>query len=500
MLRKITQHLGRKSESSEIAAVIHLAQQTIKLLVLRNGEVIQNQIFDDNAASVQENLRAAIRDIPGSSMLHLVLSAEHYQLVQLDKPAVAADEMLQALPWQVKELVTVPPEDMLLDYIDLPGGNSQQTKISVVVASLSWLQQVVALVDAAGLQVSTIVPDEWLLPRLLPKAEQATMLVAHQQDQEVLIQIVRDGLLYFSRRTRGFSRINLSSETELREGMLDRLLLELQRSMDYFESQLKQPPVRDIRLMMANTDLMCQLFRQNGFTRTEPLTPYAGAPVADYEELLLRCPVIAVENAIAAGKLKQHVNLYQPLLHPVRERLSLQRLAVALTSLVAVVAVSGLLLLQQHSQAATALANTQLNLTQQLEQITLYQQALSQRKADDGLIRQYQQAERAVAHKQQLLDYLSVQQQQASQVYSPVLQHLQQIDIDDLWLQNFALRQQHSSFSGITLKPASVTLWLESLRQLGYFRGQRFSQVSLTQVEGETAVGFELIAQQGDTP
>ena len=81
-----------------------------------------------------------------------------------------------------------------------------------------------------------------------------------------------------------------------------------------------------------------------------------------------------------------------------------------------------------------------------------------------------------------------------------ILQHLQQIDIEDLWLQNFVLRQQHSSFSGITLKPASVTQWLDSLRRFGYFRGQRFSQVSLTQVEGATAVGFELIAQQGDAP
>ena len=133
-----------------------------------------------------------------------------------------------------------------------------------------------------------------------------------------------------------------------------------------------------------------------------------------------------------------------------------------------------------------------------LKQTSLYQQALAQRKADENLVKQLQLAEHAVAQKQQLVSYLSAQQQQASQRYSPVLQHLRQIDQDDLWLNAFVLQPQHSSFKGVTLKPASVTSWLDKLSQLGYFRGQRFSQVSLAQVDASTAVGFELVATKGD--
>ena len=61
------------------------------------------------------------------------------------------------------------------------------------------------------------------------------------------------------------------------------------------------------------------------------------------------------------------------------------------------------------------------------------------------------------------------------------------------------LRQGSSSFSGVTLQPASITLWLEGLQQLAYFKGQRFSQVSMAQVPDNTAVSFVLMAQKGET-
>uniref|UniRef100_A0A486XJA6 MSHA biogenesis protein MshI n=1 Tax=Rheinheimera sp. BAL341 TaxID=1708203 RepID=A0A486XJA6_9GAMM len=499
MLRKILQQFGASSQLSESIAVIYMAQDGLTFLLWQQNKVKQQQIYKSDGGQWQHSLRAALKAISAGSRIHFVLSAAYYQLVQLDKPALADDELLQALPWQVKDLVTIAPEDMVLDYIDLPGSNLQQVKINVVVASCSWLQQLVAIVDLAGLAIETIRPDEWLLPRLLAAAEQATMLVVHQPEQEVLIQIVRNGQLYFSRRTRGFSRLHLTTENNLAEGTLDRLLLELQRSMDYFESQLKQPPVRDIRLLMAETELMCDLFRQNGFNRTEPLLLPANVIGAENADFVSNWPLIAaVQQQLPVSELKQHVNLYQAKLYPVRERLSLKRLAWALASVTAFVTVSWLLLAQQHSVVAKQLADTELKLKQQLEQTSLYQQALAQRKADESLVKQLQLAEHAVAQKQQLLSYLSAQQQQASQRYSAVLQHLQQIDQDDLWLNAFVLQPQHSSFKGVTLKPASVTSWLDKLSQLGYFRGQRFSQVSLTQVDASTAVGFELVATKGD--
>lgn len=499
MLRKIIKRFSPAAGNSDTVVAIYLATTSIRLVILQGTELKQSQAFSYKADNWQESLQLALRSVSPGSTLHLVLSAERYQLVQLDKPALAEHELLQALPWQIKDLVTIAPEDMVLDYIDLPG-NSQQTKINVVVCSYAWLKQLTAVVDAAGLSVSSIQPEEWLLSHILPVSAQATMLVVHQPEQEMLIQIIRDGQLYFSRRTRGFSHLHLNSETELREGTLERLLLELQRSMDYFESQLKQPPVRDIRVLMAQTELVCELFVQSGFSRVEPLHLVQPAAAINQDDLQHNWPALAA--ASAAGRtdhIKQQVNLYQPRLHPVRERLSLQRLVGSAAAITGLVVLGWLLLSQQQQQAAAALAETELQLQQQLQQTDLYQQALAQRKPDEALVKQHQQAEYAVAQKQQLLNYLAEQQHQASQFYSPVLQHLQQVDLPELWLTNFTLQQASSSFSGVTLQPASITVWLEGLQQFGYFKGQRFSQVSMTQVPDTTAVSFVLMAQKGET-
>jgi hypothetical protein len=198
--------------------------------------------------------------------------------------------------------------------------------------------------------------------------------------------------------------------------------------------------------------------------------------------------------------MKQQVNLYQPILYPVRERFSLKQLLISWSVLVLLLAAAWfwLNLQQQHSAGQLSTQQQQLTLLQQ--ELTLYQEALAQRKPATELVLQYRAAEHSVLQKQQLLNYVTQQQQLASQFYSPILQHLAQIDRQELWLTGFSLQQQYSSFNGIALRPDSVPLWLEDLRKLGYFRGQRFSQVKLLQVPGQKAVNFELVAQQGAEP
>ncbi|GAB58328.1 PilN domain-containing protein [Rheinheimera nanhaiensis] len=198
--------------------------------------------------------------------------------------------------------------------------------------------------------------------------------------------------------------------------------------------------------------------------------------------------------------MKQQVNLYQHRLRPIRQPLALRRLLLSWTVLAGVLLLAAWLLQQHNQQRSTLLNQQQQQLDQQLQQVALFQQALTQRQASAALQKQLQLLEQSVQQKQQLLSYLSQQQQQASQLYSPVLQHLQQIDRPELWLTHFSLAQQHSSFTGITLQPRSVPQWLEQLRELSYFRGQRFRQVQMQQLDDNSAVSFELVAEQGATP
>lgn len=293
MLEKISSYFKRYHHSTAPQLAIYLTATTVTLLQVRQQQITQCNTLSYKAEQWQSALTKLLTALPSASVLQLVLAPEFYQLVQLDKPALTEAELLQALPWQVKDLVSIAAEDMIADYIDLPGYSGQQAKINVVVARQSWLKQLVQCFSVAGQQLSTVQPAEWLAHYLLPASRQPCMLIIHQPEQEVLLQIVQDGQLYFSRRTRGLTQLHQLSADDLQGDMLERLLLELQRSLDYFESQLKQAPVRDIRVLAQKPAVLCKLLSDNGFNRAEPLPlPLAADNFAD--DLLLCWPAIAV--------------------------------------------------------------------------------------------------------------------------------------------------------------------------------------------------------------
>ena len=60
----------------------------------------------------------------------------------------------------------------------------------------------------------------------------------------------------------GFSRLSDMSLEDLAHGMLDSFSLEVQRSIDFFESQLKQPPLKSILIRLPSaclSDIVAQL-------------------------------------------------------------------------------------------------------------------------------------------------------------------------------------------------------------------------------------------------
>ncbi|MEW5682755.1 MAG: hypothetical protein AB1780_10240 [Pseudomonadota bacterium] len=292
MLKKILQRFHLSNDTPSQLA-LHLGSSSITLAELVAGRISHCQQLSYQQGQLVSELSRLLAGVGKQTPLQLILAPEFYQVVQLDKPALSDQEMLQALPWQIKDLVNIAPEDIIADYIDLPGSGNSAAKINAVAASATSLQQLLTPIHEAGLNLGSIMPEEWLAGRLVAAGAQATMLVIHQPEQEVLIQIVRNGELYFSRRTRGFSRLHLAGAGELADGTLDRLQLELQRSMDYVESQLKQPPVRDIFLLMPEAEMMCELFRQSGFSRVQPLPLPVIADKLSRETLLHCWPAVA---------------------------------------------------------------------------------------------------------------------------------------------------------------------------------------------------------------
>lgn len=191
-------------------------------------------------------LMASISSHFGPAALAIVLGFGRYQLLLADKPAVADNEMLDAIKWAIKDMVSEPVSSLKLDYFESP--NQSSNKITVVAVERSALEALVKAADEVGSSVSGIGIEELVTARLFGSEAQARLVVSHVPSSELLFTVVKDGRLWMQRRVRGFADLNSISEQDLSYGAAHNLSLELQRSMDYFESQLRQAPVAAIEL------------------------------------------------------------------------------------------------------------------------------------------------------------------------------------------------------------------------------------------------------------
>jgi len=228
---------------------VALRQQSISYFVKKSNEH-RCESIENKINPIVNAIKVLLNDKSLAGQCHLVLPNAYSQIVQVDKPNVPDLEINAALKWQIKDLVNIAPENMVVDYFDGPILSGGQQKINVVCVAKNDLVELVTALTDDDLDVKCITTEEFAFASLLPIQQDAVLFVCQQPNEEVNLLIVKDGQLFFSRRLRGFAQIAGKSEDELSMGTIDALSLEIQRSSDYFERQLKQAPIKVIEVLM----------------------------------------------------------------------------------------------------------------------------------------------------------------------------------------------------------------------------------------------------------
>lgn len=242
-----------------------LQQQALTFCSLeenQNAKFYRSDVFDNQYVAAFSQSKEKI-NLTGQC--HIVLSAKQNQLIQVDKPKVPVEEINAAIKWQIKDLVSIAPDDMIVDYYDGPVMGAGLEKINVVCAAKSELLPLVERIHKDQRPIKTITVEEFAFASLCPIEDEARLIVCQQPNEEILLIIVKNGELYFQRRLRGMATIASKSEDELSMGIIDSLSLEIQRSTDYFERQLKQAPIRSIEVLvpMANEAFLARKLAEN---------------------------------------------------------------------------------------------------------------------------------------------------------------------------------------------------------------------------------------------
>ncbi|MCE0555815.1 hypothetical protein [Motilimonas sp. E26] len=183
--------------------------------------------------------------------VYAVLSQHFYQQLQIERPNVADDELNQSLPFAIKELVSEPVHELVLDYYQVPSVPMMAERLNVIYSQKSVIKRVVKSVAMAGLTLEHIGIVELALANLLTSKAETQMLIYQHSADDVLVSVVRDNALYFSRHLRGFQ--SLCQQTKQMDTfLLEGLGLEIQRSLDYVVAQLKIADVSRIKLSLPS--------------------------------------------------------------------------------------------------------------------------------------------------------------------------------------------------------------------------------------------------------
>lgn len=182
---------------------------------------------------------------------NLVMTTGNYQLLLGEAPKVPPEELTEALRWRVKDLIQFPIADAIIDAFLLPEDSARGTSrmAYAVVTQRNNIVQLVAQAKTAQLSLQAIDIPELVLRNLAQTCcdtKRGIALVRLGQGGGSL-QIIRDGNLYLSRQ------FSLAYNGGLLDDIPgDALVLELQRSLDYFERQMRQSPPSHVYLCGEN--------------------------------------------------------------------------------------------------------------------------------------------------------------------------------------------------------------------------------------------------------
>lgn len=200
-----------------------------------------------------------------------VLNRKDYNLHLVEAPEVEVSELRAAVRWKIKDLLDMKVEDAAVDVFQVPEGAYRGRAMVYVVAALnSKIKNIVSMVTESGLELAVIDIPELAMKNLtnsfVDDTNGAAFLDLRRNGSTM--NITRDGELYLSRRINTQLDPDVMSSSDW-ESVKDRLSLEIQRSLDYYESQMGQSPINQIVLAQRQHDGGAMAETLNGLLTSE---------------------------------------------------------------------------------------------------------------------------------------------------------------------------------------------------------------------------------------
>ena len=252
----------KKSRSSNARAGIALADGSFALAVVKreagSKPTIEYCATHAVAGDFAPELRATLDKLgvvraPACG----VVDGDDYQLVQVEAPEVLPSEMRAAIRWKLKDAINFNVDEASVDVFEIPepARKTQAKMLFAVAARESAVQRISGALKPIAKGFNAIDIPELCLRNIsacLPQDAKGVAILALQDGVGQLV-ITRQGTVHVTRRidTRGGFNPHKHAEgsNDIDAGAL---ALELQRSLDYYESHYDQTPIGDLVIVPAH--------------------------------------------------------------------------------------------------------------------------------------------------------------------------------------------------------------------------------------------------------
>lgn len=238
--------------------------------------VVELAVFFPGATGADELEKAGKELRAASSRCSNVLATGEYQLLTVDAPNVAAQEVKTAVRWRLKDILDFPVDEATIDVLDMPldsAAAGRARTMFVVAARNSVIAGRQKLFGSAKVRLSVIDIPEMaqrnIASMLAPEGRGVAMLSLHEDG--ALLTVSYKGELYLSRRIEIALAQLMDEDFDRRNQGFDRITLELQRSLDNFERQFSFINVAKLVLGPSLVTGLDEYLSSNLYTPVESL-------------------------------------------------------------------------------------------------------------------------------------------------------------------------------------------------------------------------------------
>lgn len=244
---------GKRSTGNLTAGVYQDGDTLCGVVIARErGRKTQLKAALVGSANSPADAQDHVRQLCPSSTtpVTLVLPDQHYQLMLVEAPRVEPGELRAAIRWKVKNLIDFHIDDAVIDVFEIPGQQNRpqgQTMMYAVAARARDIRQRIDEIESAGANLAVIDITEMAMRNLASQLEEDARGVGmlYLDEHHGVITLTRQGNLYLSRHIETGSQDLIDNP----DRAFDQIVLEVQRSLDYYDSHFAQPPLATLRVL-----------------------------------------------------------------------------------------------------------------------------------------------------------------------------------------------------------------------------------------------------------